>query len=291
LVGAFAEGNVLQTVFVALLAGFALVGLGEHGRPIARAVEAAGALIFRMVAIVMRFAPLGVVGAMAFTVAQFGLGTLASLGRLIVEFYIVSVIFIAVALGSVARICGVSLWKLIRYLADEILVCIATTSSETVLPNLMRKLEAAGLDEGVVGLVVPLGYSFNLDGTCLYLVSAVVFLAQATDTPLPLPQQLSLLLILLISSKGAAGIAGAAFVVLAATLSAHGSVPVAAVGLVLGIHRLMSQALTPTNYIGNAVAAIAVAKWEGAVDEQKLRAAVGRQSFAPLAGRRWPKAG
>ena len=275
LVGAFAEGNVLQVVFVALLAGFALVGLGAGGRPIANGVEAVAKLIFRMVAIVMRFAPLGVFGAISFTVGQFGLGSLAALAKLIVEFYVVCVLFIVVALGSVARICGVSLPKLICYLWDEVLVCIATTSSETVLPNLMRKLELAGCDEGIVGLVVPLGYSFNLDGTCLYLASAVVFLAQATDTSLPLTDQIGLLLILLLTSKGAAGIAGAAFVVLAATLAAHNSVPVASVALVLGIHRLMSQGLTPTNFIGNAVAVIAIAKWEKALDGEKLKAALG----------------
>ncbi len=274
LVGAFAEGNVLQVVLVALLAGFALVGLGETGKPIADGVERIAKLIFRMVAIVMYFAPLGVFGAMAFTVGQFGLASLASLAKLIVEFYVVCIVFIIVALGSVARLCGVPITKLIRYIGDEILVCIATTSSETVLPNLMLKLERAGCDEGVVGLVVPLGYSFNLDGTCLYLASAVVFLAQATDTALPLGDQIGLLLILLVTSKGAAGVAGAAFVVLAATLAAHGTIPVASVALVLGIHRLMSQALTPTNFIGNAVAAFAIARWEGALDRELLNAAL-----------------
>jgi aerobic C4-dicarboxylate transport protein len=270
LVGAFAEGNVLQVVLLSLLAGFALVGLGEAGWPITSGIEVISKLVFRMVQIVMRFAPLGVFGAMAFTVGKFGIGSLASLGKLIVEFYAVCIIFIVVALGSVARLTGFSLWRLIRYISDEILVCIATTSSETVLPNLMLKLENAGCDEGIVGLVVPLGYSFNLDGTCLYLASVVVFLAQATDTSLPLSDQIGLLLILLVTSKGAAGVAGAAFVVLAATLAAHPTIPVASVSLVLGIHRLMSQGLTPTNYIGNAVAGIAISKWERALDEEKL---------------------
>ena len=274
-VGAFAEGNVLQVVFVALLTGFALVGLGETGKPVTRAVDAAAKVIFGCVAIVLRFAPLGVFGAMAFTVGQFGLGSLVSLGKLLIEFYAVCAVFVTLALGAVMRICGVSLWRLVKYIFDELVVCIATTSSETVLPNLMQKMERAGCDEGVVGLVVPLGYSFNLDGTCLYLASAAVFLSQATDTSLSISDQIGLLVILLLTSKGAAGIAGAAFVVLAATLAAHQTIPVASVALVLGIHRLMSQALTPTNFVGNAVAAIAISRWENALDREKFHKAVG----------------
>jgi aerobic C4-dicarboxylate transport protein len=180
-------------------------------------------------------------------------------------------------LGLVALLCGFSLLKLIRYLWEEILVCIATTSSETVLPRLISKMKGAGCEESIVGLVVPTGYSFNLDGTCLYLATAAVFLAQATNTPLDIGQQIGLLLILLITSKGAAGISGAAFVVLAATLSAHQVIPVASVALILGIHRLMSQGLTPTNFIGNAVATIVIAKWEHALDETRLRAVLERR--------------
>jgi aerobic C4-dicarboxylate transport protein len=270
-VGAFAEGNILQVLFIAVVCGFALVQLGERAKPLVDIIDIAAKMIFAVVGIVMWAAPIGAFGAIAFTVGKFGVGSLASLGKLLASFYFTCVIFIVVALWPVARICGFSLLKLIRYIWGELLICIATTSSETVLPRMISKLENLGCDETVVGLVIPTGYSFNLDGTCLYLVAAAVFLAQATNTPLDLQQQIGLLLILLVTSKGAAGIAGAAFVVLAATLAATGSIPVASVALVLGIHRLMSQALTPTNLIGNAVATIAVAKWERALDESRLK--------------------
>ena len=216
-------------------------------------------------------APLGAFGAIAFTVGKFGVGSLASLGKLLGEFYLTCVIFVIVAFGPVAWFCGFSLIKLIRYIWEELLICIATTSSETVLPRMITKLEQLGCERSVVGLVIPTGYSFNLDGTCLYLATASVFLAQATNTPLDLGQQIGLLFILLVTSKGAAGMAGAAFVVLAATLAATGTIPVASVALVLGIHRLMSQALTPTNLIGNALATIVVAKWENALDEGRMQ--------------------
>ncbi len=270
-VGAFAEGNILQVLFIAVICGFALVQLGERAKPLVDIIDIGAKMIFAVVGMVMWAAPIGAFGAIAFTVGKFGVGSLASLGKLLASFYLTCVIFIIVALGPVARICGFSLLKLIRYIWGELLICIATTSSETVLPRMISKLENLGCDETVVGLVIPTGYSFNLDGTCLYLVAAAVFLAQATNTPLDLQQQIALLLILLVTSKGAAGIAGAAFVVLAATLAATGTIPVASVALVLGIHRLMSQALTPTNLVGNAVATIAVAKWEKALDEGRLK--------------------
>jgi aerobic C4-dicarboxylate transport protein len=270
-VGAFAEGNILQVLFIAVVCGFALVQLGERAKPLVDLFEIGAKMIFAVVGIVMWAAPIGAFGAIAFTVGKFGVGSLASLGKLLACFYLTCVVFIIVALGPVARFCGFSLLKLIRYIWGELLICIATTSSETVLPRMISKLENLGCDETVVGLVIPTGYSFNLDGTCLYLAAASVFLAQATNTPLDLEQQIALLLILLVTSKGAAGIAGAAFVVLAATLAATGTIPVASVALVLGIHRLMSQALTPTNLIGNAVATIAVAKWEKAIDENRLK--------------------
>jgi aerobic C4-dicarboxylate transport protein len=282
-VGAFAEGNILQVLFLSILCGFALVRLGDAAKPVTDLVEAASKMIFGIVAIVMWAAPLGAFGAIAFTVGQFGLGSLKSLGLLLVDFYLTCGIFILVALGAVSWGCGFSIFKLMRYIGDEILVCIATTSSETVLPRLMSKMEAAGCERGIVGLVVPTGYSFNLDGTCLYLATAAVFLAQATNTPLGLGEQISLLLLLLLTSKGAAGIAGAAFVVLAATLSAHQTIPVASVALILGIHRLMSQGLTPTNFIGNAVATIVVAKWEHALDEKRLHATLDKTQVAEAA--------
>ncbi len=276
-VGAFAEGNVLQILFVSVLCGFGLISLGAAGKPLLDVIEIASRMIFAVVGIIMWAAPLGAFGAIAFTVGKFGVASLTSLGELLVSFYVTCLVFIFAVLGSVAALCGFSLLKLLRYIWEEILVCIATTSSETVLPRLIAKMKAAGCEESVVGLVVPTGYSFNLDGTCLYLATAAVFLAQATNTPLSIEHQIGLLLILLVTSKGAAGISGAAFVVLAATLSAHQVIPVASVALILGIHRLMSQGLTPTNFIGNAVATIVIAKWERALDEARLRAVLDRK--------------
>ncbi len=270
-VGAFAEGNILQVLFISVLCGFALVKLGKRAAPLVDVIDIGAKMVFAVVGFVMWAAPIGAFGAIAFTVGKFGVGSLASLGKLLAAFYFTCVVFVAIALGPVARMCGISLFKLIRYIWEELLICIATTSSETVLPRLIAKMEDAGCEETVVGLVVPTGYSFNLDGTCLYLAVVSVFLAQATNTPFDLSQQIALLLILLLTSKGAAGVAGAAFVVLAATLAAGGTIPVASVALVLGIHRLMSQALTPTNFIGNAVATIAIAKWENALDEERLK--------------------
>jgi aerobic C4-dicarboxylate transport protein len=269
-VGAFTEGNILQVLFIAVLSGFGLVWLGERAKPLVDVIEVASKMIFIIVGFVMWAAPLGAFGAIAFTVGKFGVGSLASLGKLILGFYLTCVVFIVVAFVPLARLCGFSLLKLIRYIKEELLICIATTSSETVLPRIIDKLERLGCEQSVVGLVVPMGYSFNLDGTCLYLATAAVFLAQATNTPLDVWHQIGLLLILLVTSKGAAGVAGAAFVVLAATLGAESSIPVASVALVLGIHRLMSQGLTPTNLLGNAVATIVMAKWEDALDETRL---------------------
>jgi aerobic C4-dicarboxylate transport protein len=273
-VGAFTDGNILQVLFIAILSGFALVWLGERAKPFTNLVEIAGQMVFFMVGLVMWTAPLGAFGAIAFTVGKFGFASLASLGKLIAYFYLTCIVFIVVGFVPLARLCGFRLWKLIRYIKEELLICIATTSSETVLPRLIAKLEQAGCEPAVVGLVVPTGYSFNLDGTSLYLATAAVFLAQATNTPLDIWHQVGLLLILLVTSKGAAGVAGAAFVVLAATLGAESSIPVASVALVLGIHRLMSQGLTPTNFLGNAVATIVMAKWEGALDEERLHRAL-----------------
>jgi aerobic C4-dicarboxylate transport protein len=277
-VGAFTDGNILQVLFIAVLCGFALVWLGAPAKPTVDLIETFGKMIFFIVGLVMWTAPLGAFGAIAFTVGKFGVGSLASLGKLLADFYLTCIIFIIVAFVPVARFCGFSLWKLIRYIKEELLICIATTSSETVLPRLIDKLEQLGCEKSVVGLVVPTGYSFNLDGTCLYLATAAVFLAQATNTPMDIWHQIVLLLILLVTSKGAAGVAGAAFVVLAATLGAESSIPVASVALVLGIHRLMSQGLTPTNFLGNAVATIVMAKLEGALDETRLHRTLDKKS-------------
>jgi aerobic C4-dicarboxylate transport protein len=270
-VGAFAEGNILQVLFLSVMCGFALIWLGERAKPLTDVIDVGGKMIFGIVHMVMWAAPIGAFGAIAFTIGKFGLGSLASLGKLLGGFYVTCLIFIAVVLGPIAAFCGFSLWKLIRYIRDELLVCIATTSSETVLPRMLSKLEALGCERSIVGLVIPTGYSFNLDGTCLYLATAAVFLAQATNTHLDIGQQIGLLLILLVTSKGAAGIAGAAFVVLAATLAATGTIPVTSVALVLGIHRLMSQGLTPTNLLGNAVATIVISRWENALDTDRMQ--------------------
>jgi aerobic C4-dicarboxylate transport protein len=277
-VGAFAEGNVLQVLFVAVLSGFALSAMGQAGKPLTDLIGAATQMFFRIVGFVMWAAPIGAFGAIAFTVGKFGTGSLISLGKLLISFYVTCLIFIFLVLWPVAHACGVNLLKFIRYIREELLIVIATTSSETVLPRMIAKLEAAGCEESVVGLVIPTGYSFNLDGTCLYLATAAVFLAQATNTPLTIEHQIGLLLVLLLASKGAAGVAGAAFVVLAATLSSVGTIPVESVALVLGVHRLMSQALTPTNLIGNGIATLVVAKWERALDEGRLREALGGKS-------------
>jgi aerobic C4-dicarboxylate transport protein len=279
---AFVEGNVLQILFISVLFAFGLVMAGDRGKPILDLIERLSAIIFRIVGFIMWAAPIGAFGAIAFTVGRFGAGSLASLGALLLEFYVVCLLFVFLVLGAVARACGVSLFRLLYYIREELLIVAATTSSETVLPRLVQKLEDLGCEESVVGLVVPTGYSFNLDGTCLYLATVVVFLAQATNTPLDLSAQLGLLAVMLLTSKGAAGIAGAALVALAATLGSAGSVPVASVALVLGIHRLLAEALTFVNVVGIAVSAIVVAKWDNALDTEKLYAAVGVRAPHPL---------
>lgn len=279
-VGAFSEGNVLQVLFVSVLCGFALSWMGSAGKPLTDLIETASRMFFRIVAIVMWAAPIGAFGAIAFTVGKFGAGSLLSLGKLLIGFYITCLIFIFGVLWPISHWCGFSLLRFIRYIREELLIVIATTSSETVLPRMIAKLEAMGCEESVVGLVIPTGYSFNLDGTCLYLATAAVFLAQATNTPLSIAQQIGLLAILLLASKGAAGVAGAAFVVLAATLAAVGTIPVESVALILGVHRLLSQGLTPTNLIGNGVATLVIARWEQALDERRLQAALGGKATA-----------
>ncbi len=274
-VGAFAAGNILQVLFFSVMFAFGLVMVGERGKPLIAVIDGASAVLFKIVGIIMKSAPIAAFGAMAFTVGAFGTASLLSLAKLLGEFWLVCAVFNLVVLGTVAKLAGFSVLRLMVYFKEELLLILATTSSETVLPQLMRKLEAAGCEESVVGLVIPTGYSFNLDGTSLYLATAAVFLAQATDTQLSWEQLLTLLAVLLLTSKGAAGIAGAAFVVLAATLSTMQTIPVASVALVLGIHRFMSMALTFTNVVGNGVATIVVSKWENALDTDKLAAALG----------------
>ena len=276
-VGAFSEGNVLQVLYISVLCGFALSWMGQAGKPLNDLIEASSHMLFRIVAVVMWAAPLGAFGAIAFTVGKFGTASLLSLGELLLSFYLTCLIFVFGVLWPIAHWCGFSLFKFIRYIWEELLIVFATTSSETVLPRMIAKLEDAGCEESVVGLVIPTGYSFNLDGTCLYLATAAVFLAQATNTPLTIEQQLGLLAVLLLASKGAAGVAGAAFVVLAATLASVGTIPVESVALILGVHRLMSEGLTPTNLIGNGVATLVIAKWENALDERRLQQVLDRK--------------
>jgi aerobic C4-dicarboxylate transport protein len=270
IVGSFAEGNVLQVLFVSVLFGSTLIALGEHGKPLVKLLDLVSQMLFSAVAIVMWAAPIGAFGAIAFTVGKYGASSLVSLGNLLLCFYVICLVFIFLVLAPLSRMCGFSLFKLMRFLREEILICFATTSSEAVLPRMLVKMEQLGCKSSVVGLVIPTGYSFNLDGTCLYLAAVSVFLAQATNTPLDLYQQVGLLAVLLLTSKGAAGVAGAAFVVLAATLSTVGSIPVASVALVLGVHRLLAEGLVPTNLIGNAVATLVISKWEGALDHKQL---------------------
>jgi aerobic C4-dicarboxylate transport protein len=277
MVGSMADGQILQVLLVSVLLGCALVRFGEAGKPLIDLLEVLSKVFFGMVGIVMWAAPLGAFGAIAFTVGKYGAGALLSLGNLLICFYVTCLIFIFGVLGPISRLCGFSLFKLLRYLREEILVCLATTSSETVLPRMLTKMEQLGCKPSVVGLIIPTGYSFNLDGTCLYLASVTVFLAQATNTPLDITQQIILLSVLLLTSKGAAGVAGAAFVVLAATLSTVGGIPVASVALILGVHRLLSEGLTPTNLIGNAVATIVISKWEKALDTEQLHRVLNRK--------------
>ncbi|MBI2813656.1 MAG: dicarboxylate/amino acid:cation symporter [Opitutae bacterium] len=265
-VGAFVEGDILQVLLVALFSGFALARLGEQARPITNLLHEAAKVFFSIVSLVTRLAPVAAFGAMAFTVGKYGLGSLAALAKLMACVYLTCGVFIIVVLGSIARAAGFSLWKILRYVREELLIVIGTSSSEVALPGLMEKMERAGCAPSVVGLVVPTGYSFNLDGTCIYLTMAALFIAQATDTALSLGGQIGLLVVLLVTSKGAAGVTGSGFIVLAATLDATKTIPVAGMALILGVDRFMSEARAITNFIGNTVATLVVSKWDGSFD-------------------------
>lgn len=271
LVGAFAEGEILQVLLVAVMFGFALHRFGGRGTLVFDIVEKVSHVFFGMVGYIMRVAPLGAFGAMAFTIGKYGLGSLVSLGKLMGSFYATCLIFIFVVLGLIARAHGFSVWKFIKYIKEELLIVLGTSSSESVLPRMMAKMENLGARKSVVGLVIPTGYSFNLDGTSIYLTMAAIFIAQATNTPLTLTHQLTLLFVLLLTSKGAAGVTGSGFIVLAATLSAVGAVPVAGLALILGIDRFMSEARALTNLIGNGVATLVVARWTGDLDVERMR--------------------
>lgn len=271
-VGAFAEGEILQVLFIAILFAFGLHSLGERGRPLLHMVDQASAVFFKIVAVVMKVAPIGAFGAMAFTIGKYGVGTLLSLGQLMAAFYLTCLLFIFGVLGVVARLTGFSITRFVSYIREELLIVLGTSSSESALPRLMAKMHKLGAERSVVGLVVPTGYSFNLDGTCIYLTMAALFLAQATNTDLSIWQELSILAVLLLTSKGAAGVTGSGFIVLAATLATAGTIPVASIALILGVDRFMSEARALTNLVGNGVATLVVAKWEGALDMDKLHA-------------------
>ncbi|MBO9670955.1 MAG: C4-dicarboxylate transporter DctA [Sphingobium sp.] len=277
LVSPLAEGSILQILFVSVLTGIAIALVGEPAQPVIDLVDRLAVIVFRIVAIVMRAAPIGAFAAMAFTVGKYGPDVLDYLLRLLATFYLTSALFVLVVLGLIARAGGFSIFRLLAYLKDELLLVLGTSSSEAALPPLMKRLEAAGCDPGVVGLVIPLGYSFNLDGTNIYMTLAALFIAQACGVDLSLGQQLALLGVAIISSKGAAGVTGSGFITLAATLAIVPSVPVAGMALILGIDRFMSECRAITNIIGNAVATIVVAKWEGALDRGMLERALGRE--------------
>ncbi len=274
IVGAFAKGDILQVLFFSVLFGVALAMAGERGKPVVDFLQALTNPVFRLVAILMKAAPIGAFGAMAFTIGKYGIGSIANLAFLIGTFYFTSLLFVLVVLGAVARYNGFSILALIRYIKEELLLVLGTSSSEAALPALMTKMERAGCDRSVVGLVIPTGYSFNLDGTNIYMTLAALFIAQATDTHLSLADQILLLLVAMLSSKGAAGITGAGFITLAATLSVVPSVPIAGMALILGIDRFMSECRALTNFVGNAVATVVVARWEKELDHEKFAAAM-----------------
>jgi aerobic C4-dicarboxylate transport protein len=284
-VDAFAKGDILQVLLFSVLFGFALHALGARGRPLFEVVEKFSEVLFKIVGVIMRLAPIGAFGAMAFTIGRYGIDTLLSLGNLMACFYATCLLFIFVVLGAIARIHGFSIWSFIRYIKEELFIVLGTSSSESVLPRMIAKLEKLGVEKSVVGLVIPTGYSFNLDGTSIYLTMAAVFIAQATNTPMDIFQQLTLLVVLLLTSKGAAGVTGSGFIVLAATLSAVGHVPVAGVALILGIDRFMSEARALTNLIGNGVATVVVGKWCRQLDEAQMRAQLETGGAEPVQSR------
>ena len=272
---AFTDGNLLQVLLIAVLFGIALARAGDTGRKVLDGMDKLSHVFFGVVHVIMRFAPIGAFGAMAFTIGKYGVGTLVSLGWLMASVYLTCALFIAVVLGLVAHFSGFSLWKFLRYIRAELALVLGTSSSESALPRMIERLEELGCDQGVVGLVVPTGYSFNLDGTCIYLTMAALFIAQAVGVPLSLTDQLTLLAVLLLTSKGAAGVTGSGFITLAATLSAlHGKVPVEGVALILGVDRFMSEARALTNLIGNGVATMFIARWEGLRDDTRMQAAL-----------------
>ena len=280
LVDAFAKGEILQVLLIAVMFGFALHRFGGRGTLVFDMIERTSHVLFTIVGYIMKVAPIGAFGAMAFTIGKYGIGSLLSLGKLMGTFYITCLLFVIVVLGLIARYHGFSIFKFIRYIKEELLIVLGTSSSESVLPRMMVKLENLGVQKSTVGLVIPTGYSFNLDGTSIYLTMAAVFVAQATNTPMTFTQELTLLGVLVLTSKGAAGVTGSGFIVLAATLSAVGHVPVAGLALILGIDRFMSEARALTNLVGNGVATVVVGKWCGELDSARMKRVLNRETEA-----------
>ena len=283
-VDAFAKGEILQVLLLAVLFGFALHRFGGRGTLVFDVIEKGSHVLFVIVNYIMKLAPIGAFGAMAFTIGKYGVGSLLSLGYLMAVFYLTCLLFIFGVLGTIARFHGFSIWKFIKYIKEELLIVLGTSSSESVLPRMMEKMERLGANKTCVGLVIPTGYSFNLDGTSIYLTMAAVFIAQATNTDMTLVQEITLLAVLLLTSKGAAGVTGSGFIVLAATLSAVGHVPVAGLALILGIDRFMSEARALTNLVGNGVATLVVAKWTDELDERRLHAVLNNEPVEELKG-------
>ena len=269
-VGAFAEGNLLQVLVVAILTGFACTRMGDFGDKVANVLEDIAKLFFGVIHVVVRLAPIGAFGAMGFTIGKYGIGALMQLGALVATFYITSILFVLVVLGTIAWASGFSILRFLAYIREELLIVLGTSSSESVLPQMMEKLENAGARRSVVGLVIPTGYSFNLDGTNIYMTLATLFLAQATNTPITLGQELALLGVAMLTSKGASGVTGAGFITLAATLAVVPDIPIAALAVLVGVDRFMSECRALTNLVGNGVATLVVARWEGALDRDRL---------------------
>ncbi len=278
-VDAFAKGEILQVLLIAIIFGFALHRLGSKGQLVFDLIDKISHVFFGIVNMIMKLAPIGAFGAMAFTIGKYGLDSLFSLGKLMGTFYLTCLIFVFVVLGTIAFFHGFNIWKFVKYIKEELLIVLGTSSSESVLPRMLAKMENLGVKKSVVGLVIPAGYSFNLDGTSIYLTMAAVFVAQATNTHLDITHQLTLLAVLLLTSKGAAGVTGSGFIVLAATLGAVGHVPVAGLALILGIDRFMSEARALTNLVGNGVATIVVGKWCGELNEAKLTAHLNNETY------------
>jgi aerobic C4-dicarboxylate transport protein len=273
-IGALAKGDLLQVLLVSILSGFAIAFMGKAGEPIANAIDKAAQMFFGVIRIIVRAAPVGAFGAMAFTVGAYGLGSLWNLAALIGTFYLTSILFVLFVLGGIARFAGFSILRFIAYIKDELLIVLGTSSSETVLPNMIRKMERLGASRGVVGLVIPTGYSFNLDGTNIYMTLATLFLAQATNTHLTIWQELGILGVAILTSKGASGVTGAGFITLAATLSIVPDIPIASLAILVGIDKFMSECRALTNLVGNGVATIVISRWEGELDKDKLHEAM-----------------